>query len=65
MVRKGKQGRSVAKDGKVLVFVYYPLLLCGTNFAKQGQVPAAASIWLANAAMGVIALGLFRRLLRN
>ncbi len=48
-----------------IVFVYYPLLLCGTNFAKSGAIPPYLSLWVPNAVMAVVALGLFRRLLRH
>jgi len=48
-----------------IVFLYYPLLLCTTNFAKQGQVPPVLSLWAANTVMVLIALVLFRKLLRN
>ena len=29
-----------------IVFLYYPMLLCGTNFAKSGTLPTAAAIFL-------------------
>jgi lipopolysaccharide export system permease protein len=48
-----------------IVFIYYPLLLCGINLAKSGRVVPALSIWGADAMMGVAALVLFRRLMRN
>ena len=48
-----------------IVVVYYPLMLCGSNFAKEGKLHPLPDVWIANATMGVIALGLFRRLLRN
>jgi lipopolysaccharide export system permease protein len=48
-----------------IVFLYYPILLCGINLAKSGRIVPAASIWAADALMALIALGLFRRLLRN
>jgi lipopolysaccharide export system permease protein len=48
-----------------IVFLYYPLMLCGINVARTGKVPATLAIWAANALMAVIALALFRRLLRN
>jgi lipopolysaccharide export system permease protein len=48
-----------------IVFLYYPLLLCGSNLAKEGKFHPAVTVWAANAAMGLIALVLFRRLLRN
>jgi len=48
-----------------VVFVYYPLILCGTNFVKQGRVGAVPGLWAANVLLAFAALGLFRRLLRN
>src|SRR5262249_36504941 len=48
-----------------IVFVYYPLLLCGLNLARGLSLPAAVSIWGADALMALVALGLFKRLLRN
>jgi lipopolysaccharide export system permease protein len=48
-----------------IVFLYYPILLCGTNFAKGGTVDPALALWSADALMGLVALVLFRRLLRN
>jgi lipopolysaccharide export system permease protein len=48
-----------------IVFLYYPLLLCATNLAKQGKVPAVVAVWAANVTMGVIAMELFRRLLKH
>jgi lipopolysaccharide export system permease protein len=48
-----------------IVFIYYPVLLCGTNFAKGGRLNAGLAMWAANALVGLVALGLFRRLLRN
>jgi lipopolysaccharide export system permease protein len=48
-----------------IVVVYYPLLLCGSNFAKEGKLHPVIDVWAANGAMGVTALMLFRRLLRN
>jgi lipopolysaccharide export system permease protein len=48
-----------------IVFIYYPLMLCGTNLAKEGKFHPAPALWAANALMGVLALVLFRRLLKN
>jgi lipopolysaccharide export system permease protein len=48
-----------------IVFVYYPLMLCGLNVARTGKMPPGLAIWGANAVMGVIALFLFRRLVRK
>jgi lipopolysaccharide export system permease protein len=47
------------------IAVYYPLLLCGTNMARDGRWPPALGLWMANAVVGTIALGLFARLLRR
>jgi lipopolysaccharide export system permease protein len=47
------------------VFVYYPLLLCGTNLAKDGRIPPAVGLWAANAAVGGAAVVLYWRLLRR
>lgn len=48
-----------------IVMVYYPLMLCGSNFAKDGKLHPALAVWMANGTIGFIALVLFRRLLRN
>jgi len=48
-----------------IVFIYYPLLLCGNSFAKQGKITAAVAMWMANALMFLIAGVLFRRLLKH
>jgi lipopolysaccharide export system permease protein len=48
-----------------IVFVYYPLMLCGTNMAKEGKFDPAVTIWAADAIMAVIGLLLFKRLLRH
>ena len=48
-----------------IVFLYYPMLLCGINIARAGHVVPAVSIWGADALMGVAALALYRKLLKN
>jgi lipopolysaccharide export system permease protein len=48
-----------------IVLLYYPLLLCGLNLARSGKPYMLWGIWLANGLVGLIALGLYRRLLRN
>jgi lipopolysaccharide export system permease protein len=48
-----------------IAFIYYPLILCGNNLARDGKLPAMPAIWGANAIMAFIALLLFRRLIRN
>ena len=47
------------------IVVYYPLMLCGTNMAKDGRLPAPVGLWMANAAIGLVALVLYSRLLRR
>jgi lipopolysaccharide export system permease protein len=48
-----------------IVFVYYPLLLCGTGMAKEGRLSPIPLVWAANGVVAVVGLGLFRRLLKN
>jgi lipopolysaccharide export system permease protein len=47
------------------VFTYYPIYLCGANLAKQGRISAPLGVWAANVFMMVVALALFKRLMRN
>jgi lipopolysaccharide export system permease protein len=48
-----------------IVILYYPLMMCGTGFAKEGKFEPITLVWGANGLMGLIGLFLFRRLLRN
>ncbi|HKI36406.1 MAG TPA: LptF/LptG family permease [Gemmataceae bacterium] len=48
-----------------IVFVYYPLMLCGTNFAKEGKFHPVATVWAADALAAFIGVVLFSRLLKN
>jgi lipopolysaccharide export system permease protein len=48
-----------------IVFLYYPLLLAGTNMAKEGRYNPVALVWGANVVITLIGLSLYRRLLRN
>jgi lipopolysaccharide export system permease protein len=48
-----------------IVFVYYPLHLCFSNFAKDGKVDPFLAHWVANGVIALIALVLFRKLLKN
>lgn len=48
-----------------IVFVYYPVQLCATNLAKDGKLNATLALWLANGVVGLWALLLFRKLLKN
>jgi len=48
-----------------IVFLYYPLLLCGSNLAKGGKFPGVLCVWCANTIMAVVAVPLYRKLLKN
>jgi lipopolysaccharide export LptBFGC system permease protein LptF len=48
-----------------IVFLYYPLVLCGTNLAKEGRFIPALDIWAADGVMAAIGVLLFWRLLKN
>jgi lipopolysaccharide export system permease protein len=48
-----------------IVFIYYPLVLCGTNLAKQNRLPATMSVWAADVFMALVAFVLFRKLLKH
>jgi len=47
-----------------IVFVYYPLILCGTNLAKAGHNPIL-TVWGPDILLGVIGVGMFWKLSRN
>jgi lipopolysaccharide export LptBFGC system permease protein LptF len=48
-----------------IVFLYSPIQLCCTNFAKDGKVHPGVALWAANALLAMMALGLFRKLAKN
>jgi lipopolysaccharide export system permease protein len=48
-----------------IVFIYYPLMLCGTNYAKEAKFNPAADIWAADALVAVVGVVLFGKLLKN
>jgi lipopolysaccharide export system permease protein len=48
-----------------IVFLYYPLLLCGANLAKTGKCNPFLAVWLANGIMTLVALPLYRKLLQH
>jgi lipopolysaccharide export system permease protein len=48
-----------------IVLIYYPVLLCGNNLAKGGKLDPTLGTWAANGLMALIAVVLFRKLLRN
>jgi lipopolysaccharide export system permease protein len=48
-----------------IIIFYYPLMLCGTNMAKEGRINMIPLVWAADMAVGFVGLVLFRRLLKN
>jgi lipopolysaccharide export system permease protein len=48
-----------------IVFIYYPLLLCTNNMAKDGKLPPIISLWIANGVLGLIAPYLFYQLMKR
>jgi lipopolysaccharide export system permease protein len=48
-----------------IVFIYYPLMLCGTGMAKEGRLPPIPLVYGADAVVGAMGLFLFWRLLKN
>jgi LPS export ABC transporter permease LptG/LPS export ABC transporter permease LptF len=53
--RKG--GKAAGIVGTVfLVFLYYVIMAFGLSFAKQGRLPTAPAIWLANVVFGIAGL---------
>jgi len=48
-----------------IVFVYYPLMLCGTGMAKDGKFIAWPLVFAADAVIAISGIILFRRLLRH
>jgi lipopolysaccharide export system permease protein len=48
-----------------IVFVYYPLMLCGTGMARDGKINMIPLVWGADAVVGLMGLVLFWRLLKN
>ena len=47
------------------VFIYYPLQFAGGGLSRDGKVPLWFGYWMANMAIGLIALVLNWRLLRR
>ena len=48
-----------------IVFVYYPLTLCGTGFAKDGKFNDVLLVWGPNLLLGVVGVVLFWRLAKR
>jgi lipopolysaccharide export system permease protein len=47
------------------LFVYYPLLLCGTNLAKEGRISPVAGMWAANVVAAVASVVMYSRLFKK
>jgi lipopolysaccharide export system permease protein len=48
-----------------VVMVYYPLVLAGTNLAKEGRIPAIISVWMADLVAIVVGSIMLRKLFRQ
>ncbi len=48
-----------------IVFIYYPLLLCGINITRNGRFHPALTVWICDLVIGIIALVLLRKLVKN
>jgi lipopolysaccharide export system permease protein len=48
-----------------IIVVYYPLLLCGTGFAREGRFPIVPLVYGADAVLAFMSVFLFWRLLKN
>jgi lipopolysaccharide export system permease protein len=48
-----------------IVFIYYPLMLCGTGMAKEGRLPPVPLVYGPDLLIGGLGLVLFWRLLKN
>ena len=48
-----------------IVIVYYPLMLCGTNLAKDGRFNIVVLVFASDVLIGLWGIFLFRKLLRN
>src|SRR5579883_732165 len=44
-----------------IVFIYYPLMLCGTGMAKEGKFNIVPLVWGADAVIGLMGVVLFWR----
>lgn len=48
-----------------IAFAYYPMVLAGTNLAKEGRLPAVISVWIADVATLIVGSIMLRRLFRQ
>ncbi len=47
------------------VGLYYPILICATNLAKDGKIAMTPALWAADVVFGIIAITLCWRLVRR
>jgi lipopolysaccharide export system permease protein len=48
-----------------IAFAYYPMVLAGTNLAKEGRVPAIVGVWTADLATLFVGITMSRKLFRQ
>lgn len=48
-----------------IVFLYYPLTLCGVSMGTTGKVSVVMAVWFADALLAMIAIVLLRKLTKN
>lgn len=48
-----------------IVLIYYPLVLCGENLARAGSLNITVAVWGADAILGLVAIVLYAKLVRN
>ncbi|MCX7700732.1 MAG: LptF/LptG family permease [Gemmataceae bacterium] len=48
-----------------VVATYYPLMMCGTNLAKDNKLPVLPATWSANLLLGLVAVEMCRRVIRR
>jgi lipopolysaccharide export system permease protein len=48
-----------------IVFLYYPLLLCGINITRNGRFHPALTVWVCDVVMGAISVVLLSKLMKN
>ena len=49
----------------MVMVVYFPLIIGGSNLARRGHLPAYPALWLGNILMAILAIRLMRRVLRR
>ena len=48
-----------------IIMIYYPILISGTNFAKDGRAPIPVAMWAADALFAIVATSMCWRLVRR